>query len=81
MRTVATLLDRSLVGQGELYVGVHDQFARVALSEPVRYQDYDLGRVLVVIAGDFVSLAPATKSALARRLAEELQRITRSLSA
>jgi hypothetical protein len=78
LRTVATLLDRSLVGQGELYVGVHDRFGRVALSKPVRFQDYDLGRVLVVVAGDFVSLAPATKSSLARRMAEEYRRITRS---
>lgn len=80
LRTVATLLDRSLVGQGELYVGAHDQFARSAFSEPVRYQDYDLGRVLVVISSDFVSLAPATKSALTSRLAEERQRITRLVS-
>jgi hypothetical protein len=81
LRTVAALIDRSLVGQGELYVGVRDQFARVALSKPVRYQDYDLGRVLVVVADGFVSLAPATKATLARRINEEYVRITQSSSA
>ena len=79
-RTVATLSGRPLMGQGELYVGAHDQFGRVAISKPVRYQDYDLGRVLVVVSDDFVSLAPATKPALTRRLTEERQCITRALS-
>lgn len=77
LHTVAMLLDRSLVGQGELYVAVRDQFTRVAHSEPVRYQDYDLGRVLVVISGEFVSLAPASKSVLTRRLTEMQQQIKR----
>jgi hypothetical protein len=81
LNTVAMLMGRALVGQGELHVGVHDRFGRTVRSEPVRYQDYELGRVLVVVSGDFVSLAPATKSSLTRRLAEEQQRITCSLSA
>lgn len=73
--TVAMLLRHPLVGQGELYVATHDPFGRVALGEPVRYQDYGLGRVLIVLSDEYFSVAAASRSALTRRLSEELHRI------
>ncbi|HEX5406754.1 MAG TPA: ESX secretion-associated protein EspG [Pseudonocardiaceae bacterium] len=62
---------RRLVGQGELYVGMRDRYGRVRVSDPIRYQDYEIGRVVVVISGDYVSVAPATKALLLARLNED----------
>lgn len=67
-RTVGLLIKRRLVGQGELYVGIRDHYGRRRISAPIRYQDYKPGRVVVVVAGGFLSVAPATKKLLLDRL-------------
>lgn len=75
-RTVGLLIKRRLVGQGELYVGVRDHYGRRRVSAPVRYQDYKPGRVVVVISGGFLSVAPATKKLLLDRLHRARQEFT-----
>jgi hypothetical protein len=67
-RTIGLLMKRRLVGHGELYVGIRDHYGRRRVSAPVRYQDYKPGRVVVVVAGGFLSVAPATKKLLLDRL-------------
>jgi hypothetical protein len=67
-RTVGLLIKRRLIGQGELYVGVRDHYGRRRVSAPIRYQDYKPGRVVVMIVGGFLSVAPATKKMLLDRL-------------
>lgn len=47
---------------------------------PIRYADYRSGRVLITITGGYASLAPATKTLLAERLAEAHQRLVTSSS-
>jgi hypothetical protein len=72
-RLVGLLIKRRLVGQGELYVGVRDHYGRRRISAPVRYQDYKPGRVVVVLAGGFLSVAPASKKLLLDRLHQARQ--------
>jgi hypothetical protein len=67
-RLVGLLIKRRLVGQGELYVGIRDHYGRRRISAPIRYQDYKPGRVVVVLASGFLSVAPATKTLLLDRL-------------
>jgi hypothetical protein len=69
-RLLADLGRRPLVGQGELYVAVRDRHGRRQLSPPLRYQDYRIGRVVVVAADGYLSVAPGTKSLLLTRLRE-----------
>jgi hypothetical protein len=67
-RTAGLLIKRRLIGQGELYVGIRDHYGRRRISAPIRYQDYKPGRVVVVVASGFLSVAPATKKLLLDRL-------------
>jgi EspG family len=67
-RTLARLNRRHLVGQGELYVSIRDHYRRARRSQPIRYQDYRIGRVVVVSAGGYLSVAPASKTLLLSRL-------------
>jgi hypothetical protein len=64
------LVKTGRTGHGELYVGLRDQHYeyRSNTDNPVRYDDYPIGRVLVSIAAGYVSIAPATKVLLRRRL-------------
>jgi hypothetical protein len=66
--TLDYLKRKRLVGQGELYVAVRDAYGRRQISGPIRYQDYRVGRVTVVIDGSYLSVAPATKVLLRDRL-------------
>jgi hypothetical protein len=75
-RMVRLLIKRRLVGQGELYVGVRDHYGRRRRSAPVRYQDYKPGRVVVVLAGGYLSVAPVTKKQLLDRLHHARQGLT-----
>jgi hypothetical protein len=69
-QVLANLLGRTLFGAGELYVGVRDRHGHRKISAPVRYQDYAIGRVLVVLSNDHLSVAPASKRLLLDRLNE-----------
>ena len=75
-RLLGLLIKRRLVGQGELYVSVRDHYGRRRVSPPIRYQDYKPGRVVVVLAGGFLSVAPATKKLLLDRLHQAQQAFT-----
>ena len=75
-RLLGLLIKRRLVGQGELYVGIRDHYGRRRISAPIRYQDYKPGRVVVVLAGGFLSVAPATKKLLLDRLHQAQQAFT-----
>ena len=75
-RKVGLLIKGRLVGQGELYVRIRDHYGRRRVSEPVRYQDYKPGRVVVVISGGFLSVAPASKKLLLDRLQHARQAFT-----
>jgi len=75
-QTLGLLMKRRLVGQGELYVGVRDHFGRRQTSAPVRYQDYKPGRVVVVVGGGYLSVAPATKRLLLTRLQQAHRALT-----
>jgi hypothetical protein len=66
--TLAYLSSQRLIGQGELYVAVRNAYGRRQRSGPVRYQDYGVGRVVVVVSGGYLSVAPATKLLLRDRL-------------
>jgi hypothetical protein len=75
-RLLGLLIKRRLMGQGELYVGIRDHYGRRRVSAPIRYQDYKPGRVVVVLAGGFLSVAPATKKLLLDRLHQAQQAFT-----
>ena len=77
-QALTTLSRRPLLGQGELYVGVRDHYGRHRVSAPIRYQDYDIGRVVVVTSDDYISVAPATKALLLTRLRETHQAMARA---
>ncbi len=66
--TLRLLKRQRLLGQGELYVAIRDAYGRRRRSGPIRYQDYRIGRVVVVIADGYLSVAPATKVLLRDRL-------------
>jgi hypothetical protein len=74
---LTTLSRRRLLGQGELYVGVRDHYGRHRVSVPIRYQDYDIGRVVVVTSDDYISVAPGTKALLLARLRDTHQTMVR----
>lgn len=65
---VAYLRRQRLVRQGELSVSVRDGYGRARRSGPVRFQDYRVGRVVVVVGGGYLSVAPATGALLRERL-------------
>jgi hypothetical protein len=67
-QALAYLSSQKPIGQGELYVTVRNAFGRRQRGGPVRYQDYDVGRVVVVVSGGYLSVAPATKLLLRDRL-------------
>ena len=75
-RLLAELGRRPLVGQGELYVGVRDRHGRRRLSAPIRYQDYPIGRVVVVASDGYLSVVPGTKPLLLARLREAHRTLT-----
>lgn len=77
-RLAGLLIKRRIVGQGELYVGIRDHYGRRRVSAPIRYQDYKPGRVVVVLAGGFLSVAPASKKLLLDRLHQAQQAFTDS---
>jgi hypothetical protein len=68
VRTLRLLKRQRLLEQGELHVAVRDTYGRRRRSDPIRYQDYRIGRVIVVIADGYLSVAPATKILLRDRL-------------
>jgi hypothetical protein len=67
-QTLAYLGSQRLLGQGELSVAVRNAYGRRQRGGPVRYQDYGVGRVVVVVSGGYLSVAPATKLLLRDRL-------------
>jgi hypothetical protein len=67
-RTLTFLTRQRLARQGELYVAARDHYGRRSCSPAIRFQDYDVGRVVVVIDHAFLSIAPATKVQLRDRL-------------
>ena len=69
-------LEQQLLGQGELYVARRDSFGRRAVSDPIRYQDYAFGRVLVVLTTGYLSVAPGPKTLLLAKL-EDAERALR----
>jgi hypothetical protein len=69
-RTVGWLRGQAVRGGGELYVAVRDWYGRHRVSQPVRYQDYPIGRVLVVVTDEYLSVAPASRKLLLTRLHE-----------
>jgi hypothetical protein len=68
LRTLAYLGGLRAIGQGELYVAVRDEYGHRRRGGPVRYQDYTVGRVVVVVGGAQLSAVPATKVLLRDRL-------------
>lgn len=69
-RALRAFRDQELRGAGELYVGVRDRFGHQLISPPVRYQDYPIGRILVVLSDGYLSIAPASRRLLLDRLHE-----------
>lgn len=69
-QALAKLVHQDLYGMGELYVGIRDRYGRRMISPPIRYQDYAIGRVLVVVSNGYLSVAPASKRLLLDRLHE-----------
>jgi len=77
-RLLRRLAGQSVLGQGELYVGLrdpHGQF-RANADAPVRFVDYPSGRVLVTCSAGYLSVLPATADLLAQRLAEARRLLT-----
>jgi hypothetical protein len=66
--TLGILARARLIGQGELSVGIRDHYGRRQVSAPIRYQDYKIGRVVIVAAAGYLSVAPASKKLLLTRL-------------
>ncbi len=75
-RLLANLGRRKVVGRGELYVSVRDRHGRRHLSPPIRYQDYRIGRVVVVTSDGYLSVAPGTRALLLTRLREAHHALT-----
>jgi hypothetical protein len=71
---LAALAQQQPTGQGELYAGARDRQGHYVVTNPIRYQDYPTGRVLVVLTDDHLSLAPATKRVLLTSLTEVARR-------
>lgn len=74
---LAGLARNDPIGQGELSVTVHDHYGRRRTSTPIRYQDYRFGRVVVVAADGYLSVAPAGKPLLLARLRDAYRDLTR----
>jgi hypothetical protein len=75
--TARALLTRPVTGLGELYVAVRDQQGRYRVSEqPVWYRDTTAGRVMIIVSGDHVSIAPGTDTVLTERLRRAYQEVT-----
>ena len=70
------LLARPVTGLGELYVAARDQRGRYRVSEqPVRYRDTAAGRVMIIMSGDHISIAPGTNAVLTERLRRVYQEV------
>jgi hypothetical protein len=71
-RKLRALVNTGRRAEGELYVGIRDRdYAyRSNVDNPVRYDDYPAGRVLLVLSPSHLSVVPATKTLLRRRLEE-----------
>jgi hypothetical protein len=66
---VLALLARPVTGMGELYVAALDQRGRHRVSRrPVWYRDTTAGRVMIVMSGEHISIAPGTDVLLTERL-------------
>jgi hypothetical protein len=73
---VRALLARPVTGLGELYVAARDQRGRYRVSEqPVRYRDTAAGRVMIIVSGDHISIAPGTNAVLTERLRRVYQEV------
>jgi hypothetical protein len=73
---VRHLIASPAAGLGELHVAVRDTLdRRKATAEPIRYRDSRSGRVLVRLADDYVSIAPANPQLLADRLRAAYQEL------
>lgn len=75
-RKLARLAQSTLVGQGEVYVGLRDRQRRYRANtdNPIRFHDYHrIGRVLLTMSPGYVSVAPCSKAVLHRRV-EEIHR-------
>jgi hypothetical protein len=74
---VHALLAQPVTGLGELYVAARDRRGRYRMSEqPVRYRDTAAGRVMIIISGDHVSIAPGTNAVLTERLRRVYQEVS-----
>jgi hypothetical protein len=58
-----------VTGLGELYVAARDPQRHYRVSEqPVWYRDTTAGRVMIIMSGEHVSIAPGTDTVLIERL-------------
>jgi EspG family len=70
------LLARPVTGLGELYVAARDPQSRYRVSEqPVWYRDTTAGRVMIIVSGEHVSVAPGTDTVLTERLRREYREV------
>jgi hypothetical protein len=67
-RTLHYLTGQQPLGYGELFVTIRDHHGRRTRSTPIRYHDYPIGRVIVLIEAGYLSVIPATKIHLRDRL-------------
>ena len=57
-------------------VAARDQRGRYRVSEqPVRYRDTAVGRVMIIVSGDHISIAPGTNAVLTERLRRVYQEV------
>lgn len=69
-RALRQITEQELLSAGELYVSARDRYGRHRVSPVIRYLDYPIGRVLVVVSHDYLSIAPASRELLLARLGE-----------
>jgi hypothetical protein len=78
--SLANLAHEPLLGQGELYVEVHDPMGRHRRTHnPIRYEDRPSGRVLVILTAHYVSIASGTPQLVASKLRESHDDLMRHL--
>jgi ESX secretion-associated protein EspG len=74
---VRGLLALPVTGLGELYVAARDDRGRYRVSEqPVWYRDTTAGRVMIIVSGEHVSIAPGTGAVLTERLRRVYREVT-----
>ena len=73
--TIARLRGLPVLGQGEMHITLRDAYGRQRRSDPIRYQDYPIGRVVVANGQGFLSIAPASKTQLRDRLVAAHRRL------